>query len=160
MRLTISRTAGQGQCTVPTATSSQVLCGPEICCKSLADFFLIRNIPKECDSRSLIFPVPIGKYVPTLFILQGEIFSKYVLQVFMCSCSSNILTWFLVKENSQYHPMSSLLQSDSEISPREVSKSLKKLSMLEEVYFFLRHKLPHLNTTTVCVIYSHSRSLF
>jgi hypothetical protein len=45
---------------VPVTTSSQVLCGPEICHKSLAEFFLIRNMPKECDLRCLIFPVPTG----------------------------------------------------------------------------------------------------
>ena len=83
--------------TVPAATS-QVLCGPGICCKSLVDFFPIRNMPKECDSRSKKNSVLIGKHVSTLFIFARR--------------------------------------------------------------FFLRHKWPHLITATICIIYSHGRSLF
>jgi hypothetical protein len=60
--------------TVPATTSSQVLCGPEICCKSLADFFLIRNILKECDSCSHIFLILIGKHAHTLFIFVRQSF--------------------------------------------------------------------------------------
>jgi hypothetical protein len=51
-------------------------CGPEICCKRLADFFLIRNIPKACDSHKPdFFLFLIGKHVPMLFIFARYFFA-------------------------------------------------------------------------------------
>jgi hypothetical protein len=140
-------------------TSSQVLCGPEICCKSLADFFLIRNIPKECDSCSLIFPVPIGKYA--VHFLQ-EFFSKYALK---CSCAhapAMISSERRLTMPPNVKSLDSLAARLREKCKRgfQAGRNLKKLVMSEEACIFLRHKFPHLNTTTVCVAYSHGCSLF
>jgi hypothetical protein len=96
-----------------------VLCGPEICCKSLAEFFLIRNILKECGSCSHIFLVLIGKHVHTLFIFARQIFFFQNTR----SRSSDAISG-----KSKCHPTPSLSQLESERSAREVSRNLKKLS--------------------------------
>ena len=66
--------------TVPTTTFSQVSFGPKHWSKSLANFFLVRNPPKECGTCSQKFCILIWNMFPRCSLLWGRIFLKIHIQ--------------------------------------------------------------------------------